>query len=261
MAHKINLILIYINVEEEEDMCIKNVDKCEELMQQSANSNKDKAMAERGKDVISKNVGNNERKAFKEDPKPDAPNCGISLINIFWNNIRSGNSNQVGLKKENAEENDIVSNESISEINDRGLDDLEAKEEMTSNEKDEHKKFVYYFDKSDQINERESKNIFDAFIEEDLIDFGCVAEESVINNNSRGVNNAGIEKVDKVANSLRNDNSEEFKCGMNLCKWYWHTNFEGLEYGNKEGNSVIKNENEIEVKKMKLLMMIMTGLW
>ncbi|CAG8757629.1 863_t:CDS:1 [Dentiscutata erythropus] len=114
-------------MEEEEDMCIKNINKNDGLMRQSVDNNKDKEMARRDENVISKNVSNNKSKAFKEDPKPAAPNRDISLIDIFWSNIESGNFNQVGLEKKNAEKSDIESNESIGEVDDRGLDDLEAK--------------------------------------------------------------------------------------------------------------------------------------
>ncbi|CAG8666497.1 4307_t:CDS:2 [Dentiscutata erythropus] len=99
-----NLILIYINVEKEKNICIKNIDKCDGLIQQRVDSNKDKEIAERDEDIsviISKNVSNNESK--------------------------SDNSNQARLEKKNFKENNIESNESIGKVDDRGLDDLEAK--------------------------------------------------------------------------------------------------------------------------------------
>ncbi|CAG8505121.1 19640_t:CDS:2, partial [Dentiscutata erythropus] len=198
-----NLMFIYMNVEEEEGSSIKDVDKSDGLMEQKM---------EIGGDVISKNVSNNESKAFKEDPKPDVPRHGISLINIFWDNIRNGDTSQVGLEKENAEKNDIESNESIAEV-DQLLSDMKNGnsefadiwcdngtynvgycewDEMTGDEKDEHKKFVCCkvddlidFDESDQMNEREPESIFDTFIGNDLIDFRCVAEESVKNDEGK----------------------------------------------------------------------------
>ncbi|CAG8736235.1 12189_t:CDS:2 [Dentiscutata erythropus] len=175
-------------MEEEEDMCVKNVGEYKGLMQQSVDSNKDKEIARRGGDVISKNVSNNKSKAFKEDLKPDAPNRSISLINIFWNNIESSDSNQVELEKENAEENDIVSNESIGEVDDRELDNLEAEvDQLLSDMKngdDKEINLINFY----ELDRRSERN--------DLIDFRCAAKKSVKNDE---VKDKIIQEVDVVS--------------------------------------------------------------
>ncbi|CAG8705927.1 21133_t:CDS:2 [Dentiscutata erythropus] len=253
-----NLILIYINIEKGKDISIKDMDESDGLIEQKI---------ERGGDVISKNINNNESKAFKEDLKPDAPNY-------------NSNANQVGLEKK--KENDIESNKLIGE------------EEITSDEKNEHKKFVY-FDKPDQMNNKNSESILDKFVEnnlidfrcvkvkdeiiweldtpngraeivrsemeyieetcdkfynekdkhkkficcqenkmnsneEDLVDFGCVAKEAI---NVLGALSVVVLERDKIVKCLlevlSDEESDEFDCSVDLSKWHWHMNFRNLD--------------------------------
>ncbi|CAG8785817.1 17877_t:CDS:2, partial [Racocetra persica] len=75
----------------------------------------------------------------------------------------------------------------ISEVDNQGLDDLEAEivwKELNGDEVGVNKEIsLIDFDESDQIDEREPKSMFDVFIEKDLIDFGCIVEKLVINDN------------------------------------------------------------------------------
>ncbi|CAG8757632.1 864_t:CDS:2 [Dentiscutata erythropus] len=109
------------------------------------------------------------------------------------------------------------------------------------------------------MNERKPKNIVDAFIENDLIDFRCVEEEVIKNDevkddakkvvsirhcdqdkveveNDNNGNKAPddvvleLEKIVKdLLKELIDDNFDEFDCGVDLSKWYWHTNFRDLD--------------------------------
>ena len=83
-----NLILWYMNVEEEEDMSIENVDVSDGLTEQKMGI---------GRNVNVKNVGNNENKVSNKDRVSATPNHGTSLFELFWNSIGSGESNQAGL--------------------------------------------------------------------------------------------------------------------------------------------------------------------
>ncbi|RIA99858.1 hypothetical protein C2G38_1509518, partial [Gigaspora rosea] len=178
-----NLMLWYMNVQEEEDMSIKNVDESDGLTERKMEIGGDVSM------MISKNVGNNESKVSNKDPKPAAPNRGTSLFEIFCDNIGSSDSNQAGLDKENAEENDIESNRSIGAGDDCKLDDLEAEVDRLllvmrnsgSDETEGEEINLIDFNESDLMSEGKPEGILEVFVEGDLIDFGCVEGESVIN--------------------------------------------------------------------------------
>ncbi|CAG8540098.1 11558_t:CDS:2, partial [Racocetra fulgida] len=208
-------------------MSIKNVDESDGLTEQKMEIGGDISV------MISKSVSNDENKASNEDPKPAAQNCDISLIEIFWENIGSSDSNQAELEKENAEENDIESNEVIGEVDDRGLDDLEAEVDWLLSDMrngDSESADVWYgngiydvvdkeislidFDESDQMDEREPESMFDVFIKNNLIDFGCVAEKSVMNDNVEEMidENRGINVVVNTNSSkMYQTNNEKFE--------------------------------------------------
>ncbi|CAG8825304.1 6856_t:CDS:2, partial [Racocetra persica] len=172
-------------MEEEEDTCIKNVDKCN-------------GMAGRSRDIIAnvminkKKISNDESKVSDKYLNSAAPNHDINLFEIFWDNI-GGNSNQAGLEMENAEENDIERFDDLeAEVfwllsDTRNGDDESAdiwcsngtydvgycdRRELTGDEVGVDKEIsLIDFDESNQIDEREPKSMFDAFIKQDLIDF------------------------------------------------------------------------------------------
>ncbi|CAG8643596.1 4986_t:CDS:2, partial [Gigaspora rosea] len=54
------------------------------------------------------------------------PSRETSLFELFWNNIKSSDSNQTRLENESAEEIEIKSNGSIGEVDNRNLDNLEV---------------------------------------------------------------------------------------------------------------------------------------
>lgn len=87
-----NLILWYINVEEEEDMYIRNRGEYDGLTKQKADGNEEnRGKAKNGivegggnaKMMINKNIGNVESKVFNEDQVSATPNRGTSLFEMF----------------------------------------------------------------------------------------------------------------------------------------------------------------------------------
>ncbi|CAG8460249.1 157_t:CDS:2, partial [Racocetra fulgida] len=154
----------------------------------------------------------------------------VSVMISKNKNIRSSDSNQAGLEKKSAEENNIKSNKAIGEKNDHKLDNLEVEvdqlllvmrnsnsefvdvwcsnrtynisycdqEELTGDEIGVNKEIsLIDFNESDQIDERKPKSIFDFKID-------VVLEEEKI-----------VEDLLKV---LRDNDSNEFDCGMDLSK-------------------------------------------
>ncbi|CAG8629155.1 25824_t:CDS:2, partial [Racocetra persica] len=143
------------------------------------------------------------------DPKYTAPNRDISLIEIFWENIRSSDSNQARLETENAEENNIESNESIDMRNGNSesadvwcsnrIYDVSYCDQgkVTGDEVGvDNEISLIDFDKSDQIDKREPESMLDAFIEKDLMTLDIVLEKEKI-----------VEDLLKV---LRDDDSDGF---------------------------------------------------
>ncbi|CAG8615137.1 13665_t:CDS:2 [Racocetra fulgida] len=187
-VHKMNLILSYMNMEEEEDMCVKNVDKYD-------------GMAGRSKDIIA---------------------------NVMIN------KKITGLETENTKENDIESNESISEVDYQKLDDLEAEvnrllSDMKNSDGEsadvwcgnETYDFVNKeislidFDESDQMDEREPESMFNVFIEKDLIDIGSEVILYVKFAETKFETNVVLKReeiVEDLLKVLRNDDSDEFDC-------------------------------------------------
>ncbi|CAG8475635.1 9003_t:CDS:2 [Racocetra fulgida] len=205
-------------MEEVKGMSIKNVDKSDGLTKQKIEIVGDVSV------MISKSVSNNKSKASNEDP-----NHGINLFEIFWDRIGNGDSNQAGLETENAEENDIEIDQLLSDMRNSNGESADIWcgnrtydfgycdwGELTGDEVGVDKEIsLIDFDESNQIDEREPEIIFNAFIEKDLIDFGCVAEESVMNNNVKEEMIDENREINVVVNTssskMHQTNNEKFE--------------------------------------------------
>ncbi|RIB22451.1 hypothetical protein C2G38_2173910 [Gigaspora rosea] len=234
-------------------MCVKSVDKCGGLTRQKVDSDNEK---------------------MNKDEN-------------------SGNSNQAGLENESAKEINIKSNRSIGAGDSCKLDDLKAEVGLlllvirnSGSDKTEGKEInLIDFNELDLMSERKPESILEVFIEGNLINFGYVEGELVINDyvkeeiikeaNSEtfgwsrcigdvdGINKVvncfqdglsdvdvatGIKEMVKDLKALIDYDFNECNCSMDLSKWHWYMNFKDLDGGNKdEGNSMKKKEDGIEV--------------